>query len=209
MHDLELLREPFDANGRLRELEAERAVLALHPAGAQSELDASAGYMVRRRDRVREQSRRAEGDGGDERPEPEGGRARGEGGDRRPGIVRDAVELVALRDVVVGAEERLDAVLLAGRRQRAPVAPGDVLLPLDHERELHGASLSPPRRTSPSGHVRYQVPDVAALDVSGRAIPAANLTDSQREQTGPDGHVRNQVPDVSEGEVSASDVRGG
>src|SRR6185503_4471131 len=50
--------------------------------------------------------------------------------------------LVSLRDVVVGAEECPDAVLLAGVRERAPVLPGHAFLPLDHEREPHGASVS-------------------------------------------------------------------
>ena len=40
-----------------------------------------------------------------------------------------------LRDVVVGAEERVDAVRLAGVGEGAPVLPGDALLALDHQRE--------------------------------------------------------------------------
>ena len=42
VHDLELLREHLHAHARLRERESERAVLALHPAGADAELDAPA-----------------------------------------------------------------------------------------------------------------------------------------------------------------------
>src|SRR5262249_49227273 len=62
--------------------------------------------------------------------------------DRRPGVVRDVPGLVPLRDVVVRAEERPDAVLLARLGERAPVLPRDAFLPLDHERELHRASVS-------------------------------------------------------------------
>ncbi len=43
---------------------------------------------------------------------------------------------------MVGAEERPDTVLLARVRERAPVLPGHAFLPLDHERELHRASVS-------------------------------------------------------------------
>ena len=84
----------------------------------------------------------AEGGGGDERPEPERRRPRGEPRQRRPGVVRDIAVLVRLRDVVVGAEERLDAVLLARIRERAPLLPGDALLALDHQRDAHRAILS-------------------------------------------------------------------
>ena len=40
---------------------------------------------------------------------------------------------------MVGTEERLDAVFLAGRRKRDPVVPGHTLLALDHERKPHEA----------------------------------------------------------------------
>ena len=64
-------------------------------------------------------------------------------GDRRPRVdAADVAGLVALRDVVVGAEERLDAVLLTRVREGAPVLPGHALLALDHERHPHGPSVS-------------------------------------------------------------------
>ena len=45
--------------------------------------------------------------------------------------------LVRLRDVVVGAEERVDPVLLARVGEGAPLLPGDALLALDHQRDAH------------------------------------------------------------------------
>ena len=142
MDDLDLLGEHLDPRRRLGEREAVCAMLALHPTGAEPELDPPAGHMVGGRGRIREQCRRAEGGGGDERAEAEGRCPRSERGDRRPRVVRDVAGLVALRDVVVRAEERLDAVLLAGGGERAPVLPGHALLPLDHECEPHVPSVS-------------------------------------------------------------------
>ena len=55
VHDLELLGEHLHAHGRLREREAEGAVLPLHPAGAEPELDPAAGDVVDGRGCIREQ----------------------------------------------------------------------------------------------------------------------------------------------------------
>ena len=77
VHDLELLGEHREPRGGLREREAVRAVLALHPAGAEAELDPAAGNVVDGRGGVREQARQAEGGGRDERAEAERRRAGG------------------------------------------------------------------------------------------------------------------------------------
>jgi hypothetical protein len=42
------------------------------------------------------------------------------------------------RDVVVGAEEALEADPLAGLGEGDPLRPGDVLLALDHQAQPHG-----------------------------------------------------------------------
>ena len=136
--DLELLGEAREPLARLGEREAVGAVLALHPAGAEPELDPPAGDVVDGRGRVREQAGQPEGRRRDERPEAERRRARREPGERRPGVVRDVPGLVRLRDVVVGAEERVDPVRLARVREVAPLLPGDALLALDHQRDAHG-----------------------------------------------------------------------
>ena len=161
VHELELLGEHGEADARLREREAVGAVLALHPAGAEAELDPSAGDMVGGRDGVREQAGGAERGGGDERAEPERRRPRRERGDDGPRVVGDVRLLVALRDVMVGAEERPDAVLLTGVCEGAPLLPGDTLLAFDHQCQLHAedpsaatASARPHARSSTSRHRR-------------------------------------------------------
>ena len=138
--DLELLGEAGEPRGLVEELEPVGAVLALVPAGAETELDPPAGDVARRRHDLRELGGMAEGGGGDERPEPEPLGARGERGHGRPGVERAAIlePLAHHGAVVVGAEERLEPVLLAGLRERDPLLPGHVLLPLDHQADAHG-----------------------------------------------------------------------
>ncbi len=137
MDDLDLVRQPGDALAGGRELEAVRLVLPLHPAGADPERDAAAGDLVGSRRRAGQHRRMAEGDGGDERAELERRRPRGEPRDRGPGVEHRPA-LVESGDVVVGAKQCLDAVGLAGLRERDPVVPGDAFLSLDHQRHPRG-----------------------------------------------------------------------
>ena len=152
VHDLQLLREHLDAHARLREREAERAVLPFHPAGAEPELDAAARDVVGRGGRVREQRGQAEGGGRDERPEPQRGRPAASAASVVQASCATFARLVRHRDVVVAAKERLDAVLLAGVRKRAPLRPGDAFLPLDHQRDPHRSIVV--ARFGPSGRRR-------------------------------------------------------
>jgi hypothetical protein len=142
VHDLELLGKHRDARRGFGERKAVRAVLTLHPACSEPELDAAARDVVDRCSGVRDERREAERRRRDERAEPKARRARREAGEDRPRVVRDRCVLVALRDVVVGAKERLDAAALAGLRERAPLLPGHVLLPLNHQCDPHGAGDS-------------------------------------------------------------------
>jgi hypothetical protein len=135
--DLELLTEARHAHARRREVEAVGLVLALHPAGTKPERDPAAGDLVGGRGGVRQHRRVTECGGRDERPELQLRRVCSEAGDRRPRI-EHVTRLVEARHVVVGAEQRLDSVLLACVGERDPVVPGDSLLPLDHQREPHG-----------------------------------------------------------------------
>jgi hypothetical protein len=137
VNDLELLREAGDPFLCRRELEAVRVVLAFHPAGADSKRYAPAGDLVRGRRGPREHRGVAERARRDERPELELRRAGREAGDRRP-RVQDGPLLVGAGDVVVGAEQGLDAVFLAGGGERDPVLPGHSFLALDHQCEAHG-----------------------------------------------------------------------
>jgi hypothetical protein len=118
-------------------VEAVGVVLALHPPGADSERHASAGDLVRGRGSVRQDRRMPECHGGDERAELQRRRACREARDRRPRIEHRPA-LVKARDVVIGTEERLDAVLFARVGERDPMLPGDALLAFDHQREPHG-----------------------------------------------------------------------
>ena len=71
-------------------------MLTLHPAGAEAELDSSAGDVVCSSDRVGENGRVAKRHRGDERSEPERRSPCGEAGDDRPRVVHDVGELVVL-----------------------------------------------------------------------------------------------------------------
>ena len=62
-----------------------------------------------------------------------------ERGDHGPGVERGTARL-RLREVVVGAEQGLDAVLLARLGEGEPVLPRHALLPFDHQRQAHRAS---------------------------------------------------------------------
>ncbi len=62
-----------------------------------------------------------------------------------PGVERAALAAADHRQIVVGAEEGLEAEPLAGSRELAPVLPGHVLLALDHDREAHGPPRYPTR----------------------------------------------------------------
>ena len=141
--DLELLLEQLEARAERRELEAVGLVLAFVPAGAEAEVDTAARDVVDGCDDLREHRRMAERRRRDEHAEAQPGRDRGEAGERRPGLERAALLVPIDREVVIRAEERAHAVLLAGPRQRDPLGPGHVLLPLDHQLQSHRASLEP------------------------------------------------------------------
>src|SRR5207247_3290868 len=126
--DLELLREKLHSDGSLREGKPVRAVLALVPAAADAELDPSARDVVDGHCGAGEHRRVPEGDGRDERAQPQLGGNRGEAGERRPAVERAALALPVETEVVVGAEERLAPVVLARARQRDPLLPGHALL---------------------------------------------------------------------------------
>src|SRR6266545_3822086 len=138
VHDLDLFPEARNPLARGREVEPVRLVLALHPAGSDPERHAPVRDLVRRRRGAGEHGGMTEGAGRDERAELELGGPGREPRDRRPGV-QDRPVLVGERDVVVGAEQRFDAVLLAGRRERDRVLPGHTLLAFDHEGQAHEA----------------------------------------------------------------------
>src|SRR5438552_7406402 len=50
------------------------------------------------------------------------------------------------REVVIGTEQRGEAVLLAGEGQADPLLPGHVLLAFDHQADVHTYLLPPVER---------------------------------------------------------------
>ena len=146
--DLELLAHPVHALAQRREGEAVGDVLGLEPARPEPELHAPARDVIGRHDELREHGRMAERGGRHERAEPQRVRHRGEPGDRPPGVQRAARLAAEHGQVVVGAEERLEAEPLARAGQLEPVLPGDVLLALDHHGEAHGRATYPTRRVN-------------------------------------------------------------
>ena len=122
--------------------EAVGLVLGLVPAGADPELDPAAGDVVDRDDVLRQHRGRPERDRRDHRPEPDPLGHRGERGQRRPGVERARGRAAEDGEVVVGAEQPLEADALGGAGERAPLLPGDALLSLDHQAETHSRNLS-------------------------------------------------------------------
>jgi hypothetical protein len=138
--DLQLLLEDVHPLAGGREREPVRLVLALVPAGADPELDPAVGDVVGGDHGLRQQRRVAERRGRDERPEAQGGRDGAERRERRPRVERTSLGMVATElQVVVGAKERRNPMLLTSPRKRDPLRPGNTLLALDHQAELHAA----------------------------------------------------------------------
>ena len=90
VHDLQLLGVRVHPVAQRREREPVRAVLGLHPAGAEADLDASVGDVVGRGRELREHAGVPERRRRDERAQAQLRRDRGEGVDRPPGVERPA-----------------------------------------------------------------------------------------------------------------------
>ena len=138
---LELPLELVEALAGRGEGQAVGLVLGLVPAGADSELDPAAGDVVDRDHVLRQHRGRPERDRRDHRPEPDPLGHRGERGQRRPGVEGAGGRAAEDGEVVVGAEQPLEADALGGAGERAPLLPGDPLLALDHQAQAHGRSL--------------------------------------------------------------------
>ena len=83
------------------------------PAGAEAELDAPAAHRVGLRDLDRERAGQPERHRRDERAEPDARRLAAERGERHPRVGRARPgRTLADAEVVVGAEERVEAELL-------------------------------------------------------------------------------------------------
>ncbi len=136
--DLDLLLEQLESLSHRREREAVGGMLGLEPARPHAELDPTAARDVVGGDDVLRQHRRMpEGGRRDERSQAEVRGDRRQPGDRRPRVEGTAIGPAHHRQVVVGAEERVDRALLARLRECQPLLPGHRLLPLDHQADTH------------------------------------------------------------------------
>jgi CheY-like chemotaxis protein len=115
-------------------------VLGLEPPGSHAELDSSAGDVVYRHDRLREDRGVPEGDGRDEGSKLDPIGEGSEPCERGPRIERSTLGLSLHREVMVGPEQRFETALLAAPRQFDPVAPGNVFLSFDHQTQSHSAT---------------------------------------------------------------------
>ena len=135
--DLELPLEHGHPLRKVREVEAERLVLLHVPPGPEPELDSPSGDVVDGERVFRQHRRMPERDRRDERSEPDALGSGRQSGERRPGIQRAPLLSAESGQVVVGAEEPLEAALLAGGGKGEPVLPLDAFLSLDHQADAH------------------------------------------------------------------------
>src|SRR5215208_3744161 len=131
----------------------------------------------------------AEGRGRHERAEPEALRDRGEPADRAPRVERPQIPGLLDGEVVVRAEEGLDARPLARLGQRDPVVPADALLALDHHGEAHAVG----RYSARPMELRPPVPDdahavlglIVARDIADVGHPDYTLEDVRADWAAP------------------------
>ncbi len=140
-NEAQLLLQHVHAHLVLRVGDAQPRVLERVPARPEARLDPAAAHLVDRGDGLREGPGDAEGHRRDERAEPDARGLPGEARERRPAVGRSAVVRAGEARVVVGAEERLEALLLRGLGHREEIGVAHPLLGLDHDREAHRASL--------------------------------------------------------------------
>ena len=118
--------------------DAVELVLGLVPAGPDAELDPAARDVVDRDDVLREHRCAAERHRRDQGAEPDPLGARRACGEQRPGVETPGGLSPDDRAVVVRAEDGVQPRSLRLEHQREPVVPGDPLLALEHQADLHG-----------------------------------------------------------------------
>ena len=135
-----------------RERDAVGGVLAVVPAGAEAELDPAAAHLVDARDRDRERARVPEGGRGDQRARAGScwSRRRGRRGWSRRRTVRARPDPSPILQVVVGAEERVEAEVFRRLGDAAERGVAGPLLGLGEDPQSH-AVLSSRMPASPRG----------------------------------------------------------
>ena len=117
--DRQLLLEPGEALAQVRERDGIGLVLVRIPAGPQPELHPAAAHLIHLRDADRQRTRVPESGRRHQRAEPDPGRLAGQPGQRHPGIGRAGQPADwAHLEVVIGAEEGIEAKLLGRARDR-------------------------------------------------------------------------------------------
>src|SRR5262249_23628581 len=144
-----LLLETLPSSFHVLEREAELRVLFLPPSRTHPDLHATAADLVDRRDGLREQPRGPERDGRDEGSETDTRCPGGERSEQRPRGGAPPTRHATSAEVVVGAEQPLEAEPFTGVRDREPVVPAHALLALDHHAHTHRRSLAADGRPSP------------------------------------------------------------
>ena len=137
MHDLYLLGEAAEPLTGVGERNAVRGVLGLVPAGAEAQFDPSPAHLIDLRDTDRERAGQPERRRADQRAEPDPGGLARQRGQREPGVGRAGQPRATDRQVVVGAEERVEAELLRGLRHAQQVVVARALLGLGEDAQLH------------------------------------------------------------------------
>jgi hypothetical protein len=131
-----------------RERDAVRRVLGLVPAGAEAELDPAARHGVDLRDLDGERAGQPEGGRRHQRAEPDAAGLAGQPGQRDPGVggTRQALRVAHLQ-VVVGAEEGVEAQLLGGLGDGELGVVAGALLGFGEDTqitEIHAPHCAPP-----------------------------------------------------------------
>jgi len=140
--DGDLFFESLPAAIDIVEPEPEACVLFFPPSRAHADLDPSAADVIDGRGRLREQGRLTERHGRHERSQTERAGSGGEGAEQRPGVGGSSPAHAVRAEVVVGAEQTLEAEVFTGLGQPQPVGPRHALLALDHHAEPHPGSVS-------------------------------------------------------------------
>ncbi len=158
--DLQLLLEPREL--LLRERDAVRLVLLLEPARAQAQFDAAAGHLVDLGDLDGEHAGQPEGGGGHQGAEADALGLTGEAGEGDPGVggAGEAVAVAHLQ-IVVGAEEGVEAEVLGGLGDGEEGVVARALLGLGEDAEIHVSIL----------HAGVRCGLTGPCDLRGTAVP--------------------------------------
>ena len=151
--DGKLLLQPVEALAHAREGDAVGRVLRLEPAGTEPELDPATAHLVDAGDGDRERAGEPERRRRHERAEADAAGVACQAGEGGPGVGRAGGAVARHVQVVVGAEERVEAEVLGGAGDREEVVVGRALLRLGEDAEVHASNA---RRPGASGSRRVR-----------------------------------------------------